>query len=389
MGLAGRGGAAAGSAGAPAGGAADAPGGGAATTTAPTSAATPTAAPGGATSSGATAAAGPAPATATGSAPATTTASGPATTTATGPATATAQPTTAPATTPPAAVTAAPTSLTEGASYTAYATAAQTVKTGWAGYADADARGRALGQAACAALTAIGVHPPTIVMADLPAGNGGNFAYTTWSLTLARLPFQPATVTDAVFDNPYTAVYHEARHCEQWFKMARLRAGAGRTAAQIKTDMAGLDAGAAAAAHANPIAPGTAEATEAQVWWDSVYGTGGTNRTAVLTEVMAALGAYNTAKSADTAASTPATQQALTAATTRFNTAYAAYRALPEEADAFGTETAARAALTAAAARAASAGAAPGGTAPATPPPPGATTPPAAATPPATPAATH
>ena len=74
-------------------------------------------------------------------------------------------------------MTAAPTSLTEGASYTAYATAAQTVKSGWAGYADADARGRALGQAAVGALTAIGVHPPTIVMADLPAGNGGNFAY--------------------------------------------------------------------------------------------------------------------------------------------------------------------------------------------------------------------
>ena len=49
----------------------------------------------------------------------------------------------------------APTSLTSGASYSAYATAAQTVKQNWGTYADADARGKALGQAAITALTSV------------------------------------------------------------------------------------------------------------------------------------------------------------------------------------------------------------------------------------------
>ena len=51
------------------------------------------------------------------------------------------------------------------------------------------------------------------------------------------------------------------------------------------------DATAAARAFANPITAGSAEAAEATVWWDSVYGTGGAHRGAVLTEVMAALAA--------------------------------------------------------------------------------------------------
>jgi hypothetical protein len=248
---------------------------------------------------------------------------------------------------PTGAAPAAPTTLTSGASYSAYAAAALPIKTSWSTYPSADARGQALGQAAVTSLTTIGVHPPTVTMADLPAGNGGNFGFPGWTLTLARLPFAPTTVTDAIFDNPYTAVYHEARHCEQWFRMAQLRAGAGKTAAEIRTAM-GIDASAASAAAAKPLAPGSTEAAEAQTWWDSVYGTGASARNATLNEVMAALNALNSAKSADAGGSTPATQTALTQARTRFNTAYAAYRALPEEADAFGTEAALRTALTAA-----------------------------------------
>lgn len=279
--------------------------------------------------------------------------------------------TTAPATggTTPAPAPAAATTLTATGPTAAYATAAATLQANWATLATADARGRALGQAAIDQLTAIGVHPPTVVMADLPAGNGGNFAFTTWSLTLSRLPFTAATPSVADINNVIEAAYHEARHCEQWFRMARLRAGAGRTAAQIATEMSGLAPAAAAAAHAAPIAAGSAEATQATVWWNSVYGTGAAHRSAVLTEVLAALGAYNTARSADAAASTPTTRTALTAAQTRFNTAYVAYQALPEEADAFATAPALRTALTAARAAAARAATLPAtgtGTPPAT-----------------------
>jgi hypothetical protein len=101
-------------------------------------------------------------------------------------------------------------------------------------------------------------------------------------------------------------VIHESRHAEQWFNMAQLRAGQGRTAAQIATQL-GIPQRIATAAAAAPIAANSAKAIVVSGWYESVYGGGSAHRNTTVTDVVAN--------------NTPAN--------------YAAYAALPEESDAF------------------------------------------------------
>jgi len=76
-------------------------------------------------------------------------------------------------------------------------------------------------------------------------------------------------------------VYHEARHAEQWYRMAQMRAGQGRTAAQIATEM-GIPARIAAVAAGAPLARGSMDALIADGWYQSVYGSGSAHRERVL-----------------------------------------------------------------------------------------------------------
>ena len=67
-------------------------------------------------------------------------------------------------------------------------------------------------------------------------------------------------------------VYHEARHAEQGYKMARMLAAKGNSPEQISAKMQ-LHIDAATGAHANPLPKGVEFATAAQQF-DSVYGPG-------------------------------------------------------------------------------------------------------------------
>jgi hypothetical protein len=88
------------------------------------------------------------------------------------------------------------------------------------------------------------------------------------------------------------------------------------------------------------------QALIAQGWWDSVYGSGGDQRNAVLKELDAAGTARRNAEAAHTANPTAATQAALDRANERFNRAFAAYQNLPEENDAWATGVLAQAGIT-------------------------------------------
>ncbi len=115
----------------------------------------------------------------------------------------------------------------------------------------------------------------------------GQFDFRTWTMELGYGPF---SVEEA--DNASTAqqadlldtVYHEARHSEQWFRMARNRAGLGATAADIVAVMH-IPHWVADLAVANPIRECDPSQFEAEQWYQSVYGSGAGHRNDVLNDV--------------------------------------------------------------------------------------------------------
>jgi Putative peptidoglycan binding domain len=167
-------------------------------------------------------------------------------------------------------------------------------------------RASALIAAANEQLEAIGV--PALKLPPTWGASGGTwaaFTFRTWTLD-----FNPANLDPTHYDflsadeqnDAAVYVYHEARHAEQWFRMARERAGLGATQADLEA--LGHPSDIAAAAIANPIMQCDRSQYEAEEWYESVYGSGRTHRDTTLTDPSAP---------------------------------YDDYRALPEERDAWGT----------------------------------------------------
>jgi hypothetical protein len=167
-------------------------------------------------------------------------------------------------------------------------------------------RAAALIAAANEQLEAIGV--PALKLPPTWGASGGTwaaFTFRTWTLD-----FNPANLDPTHYDflsadeqnDAAVYVYHEARHAEQWFRMARERAGLGATQADLEA--LGHPSDIAAAAIANPIMQCDQSQYEAEEWYESVYGSGRTHRDTTLTDPSAT---------------------------------YDDYRALPEERDAWGT----------------------------------------------------
>jgi hypothetical protein len=181
-------------------------------------------------------------------------------------------------------------------------------------------------------LVSSGVPECASELADL-GNNAGEFDFQNWRIQLGQEPFGRDTISNEEAADIANTVYHEARHAEQWFRMAQMRAGQGRTAAQIVTELS-IPAVQAQAAEANPIQPGTMEALIADGWFQSVYGRDAGHRERTLTEVDEAATALQQAQQAHEDNPTPATELQVTQAQARFDRAFAAYRNLPEEADA-------------------------------------------------------
>lgn len=131
------------------------------------------------------------------------------------------------------------------------------------------------------------------------------FHFAGWTLDLNPANFDPThydTLTPDQQNDVAVTIYHEARHAEQWFRMARERAGLGAS----KTDLEALwyPSHVADAAIADPILQCDWSQYESEEWYRSVYGDGRAHRDATLTDP-----------------SSP----------------YDDYRGLPEERDAWGT----------------------------------------------------
>jgi uncharacterized protein (DUF433 family) len=112
-------------------------------------------------------------------------------------------------------------------------------------------------------------------------GHAGRFAFSLWAIRFNQPTLESETFTDDQAAALASTVYHEARHAEQWYRMAQMLAGQGRTAAEIAYGM-GIPNRIAVAAVANPLASGSMEALIADGWYQSVYGTGRAHRERVL-----------------------------------------------------------------------------------------------------------
>jgi hypothetical protein len=213
----------------------------------------------------------------------------------------------------------------------------------WATLATAEARRDKLVELVNERLTAAGV-PAVTTEFDANENNAGSFNFPTWTMRIGRRRLGAESISEADARDTADTVYHEARHTEQWFRMAQLRASQGLTADAIATELGIQPRIATAAVGAPRLTP--MQALIAQGWWDSVYGSGGDQRNAVLREVDAAATARSQAEAAHTADPTAATQAALDRANARFDRAFAAYQNLPEENDAWATGPLAAAGIT-------------------------------------------
>lgn len=209
----------------------------------------------------------------------------------------------------------------------------------WTSLAAPAQRAAALGRQVTARLVAAGMPAPAVEAADIGPALG-QFDARVWTLrlslpALSTLPTRPSSAAARVLA---AAAHHEARHAEQWFRMARLRSSQGRTPAEIAAEMS-LPAAVAEAAH-RVHRPATAKAADAEArqWWDSVYGAGARHRNRVLADLLAAKAAYDEAARSYRSQPSPTTGAAMLEAKGRLAPAYAAYQALPEEEDALAVQ---------------------------------------------------
>jgi hypothetical protein len=129
-------------------------------------------------------------------------------------------------------------------------------------------------------LTAANVPEVGKVIQDL-GGDAGRFSFSLWSIRFDEGIFSQETLTDAEKADLADTVYHEARHAEQWYRMAQMLAGEGKTAAEIRSEMS-IPADQAGEAFDHPLAEGSMDALIADGWYQSVYGTGREERGRVL-----------------------------------------------------------------------------------------------------------
>jgi len=207
----------------------------------------------------------------------------------------------------------------------------------WDQLGSAQARADALIAAVNQRLTAAGVPELTARLYDGESPNEqGSFDFPTWTMQLNRLLLdQSGLERDDAADLANT-VYHEARHAEQWFAMARLRAGQGRGAGVIAAEL-GIPPRIATAARAAPIRPGSMEAVSASGWYESVYGSRSAHRESVLTRLDAADWALTEARCRCERQPSQANDDRRDRAQERLDRLHDQYRDLPEENDAWAT----------------------------------------------------
>jgi hypothetical protein len=175
--------------------------------------------------------------------------------------------------------------------------------------------------------------------------NLGVFNFPDWTMIVGRQAMAVEQPDLAQAKDLVDTIYHEARHAEQWFRIAQLRCLQRRRANPKATDdqiaravatELGIQKNIAdEAVKPAPFALGSMDALIAQGWFDSVYGSGSTRRDQILTELDRAEKALEAAKKRQADHPSAANQAAVDRAQERQNRAIAGHATLPEEDDAF------------------------------------------------------
>ena len=155
---------------------------------------------------------------------------------------------------------------------------AKQVETGWSGLSP-PARAGALIQRVNQYLQAAGVPPIDFELKKSDADSHGSFSESTWSITLNEDAFTAPSADPEAMAQLADTVFHEARHAEQFFRIARMLAAFGYSVGEIRHKMILNDpiaAIAAIAAHANPMALDlnglSTVFMETLEWYQSLYG---------------------------------------------------------------------------------------------------------------------
>lgn len=127
------------------------------------------------------------------------------------------------------------------------------------------------------------------------------FDFVTWKVVVGPLA-DDADMSDDQIGSLSDNVYHESRHADQWFRIARLKAGESPapTADELAASLS-IPASVAAAAVKRPIKPLTklqrffhtkkwgerqdVKLAEAESWYESIYGANGATRNEVLGDI--------------------------------------------------------------------------------------------------------
>jgi hypothetical protein len=159
-----------------------------------------------------------------------------------------------------------------------FATEAPALQAAWQGYKTPQERGHALLNMVNERLESAGIPKVNFALGDA-RGGGGLFDHESWTIVLDQKYLAKETLTTKDLTWMIEASYHEARHAEQFFMMARREAGMGKSAEQLMKEvkdggLAIADPKVANAAVAQKLAVDSPEALQAAEWYESIYGAG-------------------------------------------------------------------------------------------------------------------
>jgi hypothetical protein len=150
----------------------------------------------------------------------------------------------------------------------------------WSKLKTADERGRKMVEIVNKQLVAAGVPECGVSVTDL-GEDSGQFDFTPWKILVGNDFLSKKKLSRKQLDDFANTVIHEARHAEQWFNMAQLLAGRGKTAREIADEL-GIPLKIAKAACQSPIKSTEVKSLVAKNWYESVYGSGSDHRDQVL-----------------------------------------------------------------------------------------------------------
>lgn len=150
----------------------------------------------------------------------------------------------------------------------------------WSTLKTAEERGSKMVGLANKRLKAAGVPECAVRVEDL-GEDSGQFDFTDWSILVGNDFLGQEELTQTQLDDFANTVLHEARHAEQWFNIAQLLAGRGKTAREIADEL-GIPNKIAKAAKDKPLKLNEVKSLVAKNWYESIYGSGSDHRDHVL-----------------------------------------------------------------------------------------------------------